>query len=98
MTYVVVVEVAVNVELVESDGALEGVDKGALGDLGVGPNCHGHVRTPLLGEAVRRRQDQGELLRDQYTRFHRNKHCPSYQSQEPLIRGCASQHVSTGGN
>lgn len=54
MTYIVVVEVAVDVELVEADGALEWVDEGALGDLGVGPNGHGHVRTPLLGEAVRR--------------------------------------------
>lgn len=71
MTYIVVVKVAVDIELVETDGALEGVDEGALGDLGVGPHGDCHVGTPLLGESIPGSYNQGELLRDQYTRLHR---------------------------
>jgi hypothetical protein len=81
-TYIIVVQVAVHFELVETDGSLEGVDECPLRDASIGPHIDPHL-WQLIGIPVHRRgrrghswcrsrrQNQGKFLWNQYTRFHR---------------------------
>lgn len=74
MTYIIIVKITVDVQLVETNGALEGVDEGALRDLGISPYSDSDLRATLGEVRVRGGEHQGELLGDQNTRFHRTTH------------------------
>lgn len=82
ITYIIVVKIAVDVQLVEADGALEGVDEGALRDLGISPYSDRHLGATLGEVRVRGGEHKGELLGDQNTRFHRTAHLEHVLSQE----------------
>ena len=68
-THVVLLQVTVHLQLVQPDGALEGVAQRALRHGAVGP--HGHLGLSSPGAPQRRPSDaEAELLRYQHARLH----------------------------
>lgn len=74
-TYIIIFEVIVHLQLIQTNGALERVDEGALRDGGVGPHIHRHilhggVLAPLAQVVRTPAHDQRELLGNENTRLH----------------------------
>jgi hypothetical protein len=67
MTYIVLIDVGMDIQFVDPHGTLKGVEKGALCYFTVGPNS-GHLFPGSL--RGRGRQSQGKLLGYQHTSFH----------------------------
>lgn len=81
-TYIAVIQVTEDIELVQANGSLERVYQSSLGYLGVGPHSDDHIGTSLVGKSGVLGKHEWELLRDQHTRLHRSRSLVNNQSSE----------------